>query len=140
MNNVILMGRLTKDPELKYSQDSKAFCKFTIAVNREFSKEGADFISCTAFSKTAETIAKFFTKGKPILVQGRLQVSTYEKNGSTQWSTDVIIDKFNFIDFKSSSNESGSQNNSNYRQTEQNIDFARQNSDDDTEEDQDFPF
>lgn len=132
MNNVVLMGRLTKDPELKYSQDGKGWCKFTIAVNREFDRDNADFINCVAFSKTAENIAKYFSKGKPILLQGRLQVSTYEKNGSTQWSTDVIVDKFNFIDFKGSSNESGSQNNSNYRQTEQN-----NNTEDDSE---DFPF
>lgn len=143
MNNVILMGRLAKDPDLKYSGEGKAFCNLTIAVSKEFGKEGADFINCVAFSKTAETIGKFFRKGKPILVQGRLQVSSYEnKNGEKVWKTDVIIDKFNFID---SNSDSGSRNESQHsaysQQSAQNSSFSNSNSDyTEEEDDEEFPF
>ncbi len=99
MNYVSLIGRLTKDPELKYSQSGKAFCKFTIAVTREFNREEADFINCVAWDKRAETIAEYLKKGRRIAVQGRLQTGSYEKDGRTIYTTDIIVDKFTFIDF-----------------------------------------
>ena len=106
MNYVSLLGRLTKDPELKYSQSGKAFCNFTVAVTREFKRDEADFINCVAWDKRAEAIAEYLRKGRRIAVQGRLNVSNYEKNGETVWRTDVIVDKFDFID---SANSSGTQ-------------------------------
>lgn len=141
MNNVILMGRLAKDPDLKYSGEGKAFCNLTIAVSKEFGKEGADFINCVAFSKTAETIGKFFRKGKPILVQGRLQVSSYDnKNGEKVWRTDVIIDKFNFIDSNSDSSSKNEYQNNNYSQSPQTNNISNDNNDYIEEDDEEFPF
>ena len=69
MNNVVLIGRLTKDPELKYSQSGKAYCRFTVAVNRDFNKDEADFINCLAFGKTAETIAEWLGKGRILKIE-----------------------------------------------------------------------
>ncbi len=109
MNHVVLMGRLTRDPELKYSQAGKAFSKFTVAVNREFKREEADFINCTAWGKTAETIAEYLRKGRRIALQGRISVSSYEQNGETRWSTEVVVDKFEFVDTANSKMEGNSQ-------------------------------
>ena len=101
MNNVILMGRLTRDPELKYSQAGKAYCRFAIAVNRDFNKDEADFINCTAWEKTAESIAEFFKKGNRILIHGRLNVRSFEdESGETKWIYEVITDEFEFIEKK----------------------------------------
>ena len=123
MNYVSLIGRLTKDPELKYSQSGKAFCKFTIAVTREFNREEADFINCVAWDKRAETIAEYLKKGRRIAVQGRLNVNSYDKNGETVWRTDVIVDKFEFV-------ESNNQNRNNNN-------YGSKNEEDDSN---DFPF
>ena len=103
MNHVTLIGRLTKDPELKYTQGGKAFCKFSIAVTREFNREEADFIGCVAWDKRAETIAEYLRKGRRIAIQGRLNVRSYEQNGENKWITEVIVDKFDFIDTNSNS-------------------------------------
>ena len=77
MNRVILMGRLTRDIELNYSKNRKAFIRFNIAVNRI--GEGTDFINCVAWEKTAKTIAEYFKKGQRILVQGSIRTGSYEK-------------------------------------------------------------
>ena len=99
MNNVILMGRLTRDPELKYSQTGKAYCRFTVAVNRDFNKDEADFINCLAFGKTAETIAEWLGKGRRIALQGRIQTGNYEnKNGDKVNTFEVVADRFEFVD------------------------------------------
>ena len=103
MNQVTLIGRLTKDPELKYTQGGKAVCKFNIAVTREFNREEADFIGCVAWDKRAETIAEYLRKGRRIAIQGRLNVRSYEQNGENKWITEVIVDKFDFIDTNSNS-------------------------------------
>ena len=105
MNNVMLLGRLTKDPELKYSQSGKAFTKFSIAVTREFNRDEADFINCIAWDKRAETICEYLRKGRRIALQGRLSVRSYEQNGETKWMTEVIVDKFDFIDYQKSDTE-----------------------------------
>ena len=105
MNLVTLVGRLTADPNLKYSQSGKAFCKFTLAVQRDFKKDEADFINCTAWDKRAEAIAEYLRKGRRIAVQGRLNVNSYDKDGETKWVTDVIVDKFEFIDSANNDNE-----------------------------------
>ena len=69
MNHITLIGRLAKDPELKYSQSGKAYCRFTLAVSREFNREEVDFLDCVAWNKTAETIAEWLNKGRKIAIQ-----------------------------------------------------------------------
>lgn len=97
MNKVILTnGRLTKDVELK-DANGLQIARFTVAINRQFKKDEADFISCVAFGKRAETLAKFFEKGSPINIEGRLQTGSYEKDGVKHFTTDVIVDNFEFI-------------------------------------------
>lgn len=99
MNNVTLMGRLTRDPELKYSQAGKAYCRFSLAVQREFNREEADFINCLAFGKTAETIAEYLKKGRRMAIVGRIQTGSYQNiNGDTVYTTEVVADRFEFID------------------------------------------
>ena len=111
MNNVVLIGRLTKDPELKYSQAGKAYCRFTVAINREFNREEADFINCLAFGKTAETIAEWLGKGRRIALQGRIQTGSYQNsNGDTIYTTEVVADRFEFVD---SQNENSKKTHSN---------------------------
>lgn len=96
MNKVILTnGRLVKDVELK-GTIAFQIARFTVAVNRQFKKDEADFINCVAFGKKAETIAKFFEKGSPINIEGRLQTGSYEKDGVKHFTTDVIVDNFEF--------------------------------------------
>ena len=105
MNNITLLGRLTRDPELKYTQSGKAFTKFSIAVTREFNRDEADFINCIAWDKRAETICEYLRKGRRIALQGRLSIRQYEKDGETKWITEVIVDKFDFIDYQKSDTE-----------------------------------
>ena len=134
MNNVILMGRLTRDVELNYSKNGKAFTRFSIAINRI--GEGTDFINCVAWEKTAETIAEYLRKGRRIALQGRLSVNSYEKNGETRWSTEVIVDKFEFVDTVSST---GGQ--SSYTQPKKSENsFTNNNDNDEIMDDDDFPF
>ena len=97
MNSTQLLGRLTKDPELKYGASGNAYCKFTLAVNRAFKKDETDFINCTAFGKAAETIAEYVRKGDQFAVTGRIQVDVYEKDGEKRYSTGVMVDGFTFI-------------------------------------------
>lgn len=128
MNNVILMGRLTRDPELKYSQSGKAYCRFTVAINREFNREEADFINCLAFGKTAETIAEWLGKGRRIALQGRIQTGNYEnKNGDKVNTFEVIADRFEFVDSARSD-------------TSKNQSYSNNNNDDVLDDNDDFPF
>lgn len=94
MNNVVLIGRLTSDPELKQNEKYTQ-CKFTLAVNRL--KEGADFISCIAWNKQAELINKYLHKGNQVAIEGRIQTGSYEKDGVKHYTTDVIVQGLNFI-------------------------------------------
>ena len=97
-NLVILTGRLTKEPELKYGASGTAYCKFTLAVNRMKKDDPADFIFCSAFGKTAELIAEYVKKGHQLGVQGRLQQDTYEKDGAKISKTGVTVDKIEFLE------------------------------------------
>ncbi len=97
MNSTQLLGRLTREVELKYGASGNAYCKFTLAVNRAFKKDETDFISCTAFGKAAETIAEYVRKGDQFAVTGRIQVDVYEKDGEKRYSTGIIVDGFTFI-------------------------------------------
>ena len=126
MNNVTLMGRLTRDPELKYSQAGKAYCRFTVAVNRDFNKDEADFINCLAFGKTAETIAEWLGKGRRIALHGRIQTGNYEnKNGEKVSTFEVVVDRFEFVDSARS-------------ETSKNQSYS--NNDDVLDDNDDFPF
>lgn len=115
MNKVTLMGRFTKDPEIRTATTGGTVLKFILAVVRSFKKEGeekqCDFISCTAFSKTADNIAKFFTKGRMIIISGRIQTGFYEKEGQKIYTTDVICDEFFFAGDKKSESSITNENN-----------------------------
>lgn len=106
MNKVILMGRLTKEPELRYtSGNNTAVCSFTLAVNKRFQKQGeekkADFINCQAWDKTAEFISKYFQKGSQVAVIGRIQTRTWDDNeGKKHYVTEVVVEETYFADSK----------------------------------------
>jgi single-strand DNA-binding protein len=106
-NKVILMGNLTRDPAVKFLADSKAVCEFGVATNRRWKtasgedKEEVCFVDCTAFGKTAEIIGEHFTKGKAILVDGRLKFDQWEgKDGSKRSKLTVVVDSFQFVGSK----------------------------------------
>ena len=108
MNKVILMGRLTKDPELKYSTGERqmAVAKYTLAVDRRVkgNEKETDFINCIAFGKNAEFTEKYFKKGQRVLIEGRIQTGSYiNKDGKTVYTTDVIVDSGEFADSKGAS-------------------------------------
>lgn len=105
MNKALLIGRLTKDPELKYTPlNATPVCTFSLAVDRRSSKDGkkdADFINIVAFGKTAEIISQYITKGRLLAVAGRIQTSSYDgKDGTKRYRTDVVVDDFQFLDSK----------------------------------------
>ncbi len=105
MNKVILLGRLTRDPEVRYTQTGKVVCQFTLAVDRPFgNQEGqreADFIPVVIWGKQAETCGNSLSKGQRVLVEGRLQVRSYDaKDGTKRYVTEVIADRFEFIERK----------------------------------------
>lgn len=104
MNVVVLIGRLVRDPELRYSSGDAptAICTFTMAVDRQKREDDtADFIRCIAFGRQGENISKYLTKGRQIGVRGRIQTGSYEKDGQTHYTTDVIVERFDFIGNKS---------------------------------------
>src|SRR5574344_1305345 len=106
MNKVELIGRLTADPELRYTQSNKAYTRFSLAVNRNYKSESgeseADFISIVAWDKRAETICKYVKKGNRIGIIGRIQTGSYEKeDGSRGYLTDVIVSELEFLESKS---------------------------------------
>ena len=122
LNRVILMGRLTADPELRQTQSGISFVKFNIAVDRKFKNDNGehqtDFISVTAWRKTAEFVSKYFSKGKMIIVEGSLRNNDYtDANGVKHYSMDVQADNVSFGESKSASaNASGIGNVSNFQQ------------------------
>ena len=109
MNKVFLVGRLTRDPELRYTASNLATVRTAIAVDRQFAREGeergADFINIVAFGQRAETMKKYLTKGSQIAIDGRIQTGSYDgQDGKKVYTTDVIIDNFQFLDTKASRN------------------------------------
>ena len=144
MNVVILMGRMTRDPELKYTSGGKAYTSFTLAVQK--TKDDAEFIDCIAWEKTAETIAEYFRKGRKILVQGRLNVSSYEQNGEKRKSTKAVVSSFEFVESSGTSNNNGGyQQNQPYNGNGGNsgskpVHNNTYENDDDTDDNEDFPF
>lgn len=124
MNSVSLMGRLTRDVDLRMTTSNLAVGRFNVAVDRKLSKEKrqeaeknnqptADFIGCIAFGKTAENIATYFKKGQRIAVSGHIQTGSYEKDGQRIYTTDVVVDSFDFIESNSSSSTNTNQGYSN---------------------------
>jgi single-strand DNA-binding protein len=118
MNKVILMGRLTRDPEVRYSQggeNSLAIARYTLAVDRRFSRgagdnnqQTADFINCVAFGKSGEFAEKYFHKGTKVLVSGRIQTGSYtNKEGQTVYTTEVVAEDQEFAESKNSSGFEG---------------------------------
>ena len=108
MNKVILMGRLTRDPEVRYSQveNATAIARYTIAVDRRYKKEGdasADFIGCVAFGKLGEFAEKYLRKGTKVVVTGRIQTGSYtNKDGQKVYTTDVVVEENEFAESKRS--------------------------------------
>ena len=113
MNKVILLGRLTKDPELNHAAGTgKAVSRFTLAVTRPFKKDETDFINCIAFGKTGETIAQYLTKGRQLAVTGSIRTGSYDaKDGTKRYTTDIVVDSFEFI----GGNQNNNMNSSNSR-------------------------
>ena len=109
MNKIIIKGRLTRDPEMKTGASGIEFCKFTVAVDRKISKEKmkekqADFFDCTAFGKTGAAISAYMTKGREILVEGRMESSTSEKDGQKRTFWGVTVDTFEFCGSREAGN------------------------------------
>ena len=107
-NNVVLVGRLTKDPELRYSSSNIPMLYFSVAVNRTFTDQNgqrqADFINCVAFRKQAENMARFLGRGSLISVEGRIQTRNYQgKDGNTVYVTEVVAESVQFLESKNSS-------------------------------------
>nr|DAU13081.1 MAG TPA: Single strand binding protein [Caudoviricetes sp.] len=105
MNTWVGIGRLVRDPEVRYTQSGKAYASFTLAIDRRKSGDGnpkADFISCVAWEKTAEIIGNHCTKGKKIAVEGRIQTRSYDaQDGSKRYVTEVVVNSMEFCDSKS---------------------------------------
>ena len=114
MNKVILMGRLTRDPEVRYSQgeNAMAIARYSLAVDRRFKREGdeqtADFINCVAFGKAGEFAEKYLKKGTKIAVVGRIQTGSYtNKDGQRVYTTDVVVEEQEFAESKNSGSSDG---------------------------------
>lgn len=109
MNKVCLCGRLTKDPDVRYSQGENSTCvaRYSLAVDRRGKDKEADFISCVAFGKSGEFAEKYLKKGTKILVSGRIQTGSYEKDGKKVYTTDVLVEEHYFCEGKSSGENSG---------------------------------
>lgn len=116
MNKAIIIGRMTRRADIRYTQGENQTCiaRFTLAVNRKFAKEGeksADFISCIAFGKIAEFLERYGDKGIKFVVEGRIQTGSYtNKDGRTVYTTDVVVEQVEFAESKSSSNSAADQN------------------------------
>ncbi len=112
MNSVIIIGRLTKDPEVRYTGDQMAVASFTLAVDRPKKKDKdkeTDFPRVTAFGKTAENIERYMSKGKMIAVQGNIRTGSYDKDGVKVYTTDVIAERVQFLSSGEKTEKSESQ-------------------------------
>ena len=106
MNSVKLIGRLTRDPEVRYTSEGAAIARFSLAVDRRFKQEGgdsADFINCVAFGRSADFIEKYFNKGKKLALTGRIQTGSYtNRDGAKVFTTDVVVETVEFVESKTS--------------------------------------
>lgn len=108
MNRCFLLGRLTKDPVIRHTQDQKAVASFTLAVNRASARQEqkADFINCTAWEKRAEFAEKYLHQGSKIALSGRIQTGSYkDRDGKTVYTTDVVVEEMEFAESKPSSSQ-----------------------------------
>ena len=106
INRVVLTGRITKNLGIERTQSNRKYTRFTLAVNRRNSNEQnqqADFINCIAWNKTAETMYQYLSKGSLIGIEGRLNTGSYEKNGQTIYTTDVVVENFTFLESRKDS-------------------------------------
>ena len=114
MNKVILMGRLTRDPEVSSSASGTTFARFSIAVDRRFKREGepdADFFNCTSFGKQAEFVERYLKKGTKVVVTGRIQNDNYtNKEGQKVYSVRIMVEEIEFAESKNASSDGGSYN------------------------------
>lgn len=113
INKAVLVGRLTKDPELRYTSSNIAYTRFTVAVNRTYSEPNgerkADFISCVAWRNQAENTARYVKKGSLVGIEGRIQTGSYEDNsGVRRYTTDIVCDNVQFLEPKGSNDQQGS--------------------------------
>ena len=104
LNRVILMGRFTREPELKSTPQGVSTCSFSLAVDRDFVREGeerkADFINCVAWRSTAEFISKYFSKGSMVAVEGSIQTRSWDDDGKKRYATEVVVSQVYFADSK----------------------------------------
>ena len=120
MNKTLLIGRTTKDPDIRYTQSEQPMiiARFNLAVDRIYKKEGeqsADFISCVAFGKTAEFIEKYVFKGTKIAVEGRIQTGSYtNKDGNKVYTTDVVVEQVEFAESKTDSKSAAKESNDDF--------------------------
>lgn len=133
MNSVCLIGRLARDPIVRYSQNGLAIARFTVAVDRRLSRQKkqeleannqptADFISCSAFGASAELISNYFKKGSQIGIEGRIQTGSYEKEGRTVYTTDVVVNNITFV-----GSQNGGQNQNGFNQNQGGFSSPNQN-------------
>ncbi|WP_343210274.1 single-stranded DNA-binding protein [Anaerolentibacter hominis] len=121
MNKVVLMGRLTRDPEIRYSQgeNSLAIARYTLAVDRRFKRSGeqdADFIQCVVFGKSAEFAESYFKQGMRVTICGRIQTGSYtNREGQKVYTTEVVVEEQEFAESKNASANAGGYNNNNYQ-------------------------
>lgn len=136
MNLVVLTGRLTADPELKYTQSGKAFARFSLAVNRSYNREETDFINCVAWDKRAELAAEYLRKGNQAGIQGSIRVRTYDDDsGQKKKITEVLVESIEFLESRKS--DAGSSYTNNVKAApKQNANVANVANDDED----DFPF
>lgn len=114
MNNIVLLGRLTKDADIRSTQSGKVVASFTLAVDRPYTQNGkreVDFIACQIWGKSAEVLSKSVHKGQRILLEGRLQIRQYtDKNGNKRTAAEVVADRFEFIERKEQTESQGMEN------------------------------
>ena len=144
LNKVILMGRLTRDPELRHTQSNTAVCSFSLAVNRDFVPQGGqaqtDFIDIVAWGKTGEFVSKYFVKGQLVAVTGRLQSRTWEdKNGNKRVNIEVNAEEVHFAEPKRNSSNSQAPSRSN-EPAPASFDFDDSDFSEIADEDGDLPF
>lgn len=140
MNNVVLMGRLTRDPELRYVQanGNTAVVRFSVAVDKNLSREKrqemesrnqptADFINCVAWGKLGENITKYTGKGLRVLVTGRIQTGSYERDGQRVYTTEVLVGNIEFLDWRDGNNTNTSYQNNNSNYSNNNSNYSNNN-------------
>ena len=132
INRVVLVGRLTRDPELRYTANGAAVASFTVAVNRQFTNSNgdreADFIGCTIWRKAAENFVNFTKKGSLVGIDGRIQTSSYDnQQGQRVYRTDVIVENFSLLESRAESERRDSGNSNNYSNNNQSSNYNNSN-------------